>query len=125
MASTCLPASAACEPTWNDRPRTGMRELAREPRELEQILRIAAELSRQVAHGAGRAERHAQQQLALVAVGLELAHLVGIVRDEDLHAEVQRVADVDVALDGVRVDAARRVDAELRDELRLAGGGEV
>ena len=22
IASTCLPGSAACEPTWNDRPRT-------------------------------------------------------------------------------------------------------
>ena len=101
------------------------RELARQPRELEQVFRIATELSRQVAHGAGRAERHAQQQLALVAIGLELAHLVGIVGDEDLHAEMQRVADVDVALDGMRVDAARRIDAELGDELRLAGGGEV
>ena len=76
-------------------------------------------------HRARRAERDAQQQLGLVAIRLEFAHLVRIVRDEDLHAEVQRVADVDVALDGMRVDAAGRIDAELGDELGLAGGGEV
>ena len=125
MASTCLPGSAACEPTWNDRPRTGIAELARQARELEQVLRIAAEFARQVDHRAGTAERHAQQQLGLVAIGLELAHLVRVVGDEDPHAEMQRVADVDVALDRMRVDAARRVDAQLRDQLRLAGGGEV
>ena len=90
-----------------------------------QVLRIAAEFARQVDDRARRAERNAQQQLRLVAVGLELAHLVGIVRDEDLHAQVQRIADVDVALDRMRVDAARRIDAELGDELDLAGGGEV
>jgi hypothetical protein len=38
---------------------------------------------------------------------------------------VQRIADVDVALDGVRVDAAGRINAELRDELGFAGGGQV
>jgi hypothetical protein len=36
-----------------------------------------------------------------------------------------RVADIDVALDGVRVDTACRIDAELRDELRLTGGRQV
>jgi hypothetical protein len=38
---------------------------------------------------------------------------------------MQRVTDIDVALDGMRVDTARRVDAELRDELRFTGGGQV
>ena len=100
-------------------------ELARQPRELQQIFRVAAKLSRQVAHRAGGAERHAQQQFALVAIRLELAHLVRVVRDEDLHAEVQRVADVDVALDRMGMNAARRIDAELRHQLRFAGGGQV
>ena len=125
MASTCLPASAACEPTWNDRPRTGIASLRARRASSMQVLGVAAEFARQVAHRTGTAERHAQQQLGLVAIGLELAHLVRVVGDEDPHAEMQRVADVDVALDRVRVDAARRVDAELRDQLRLAGGGQV
>ena len=117
--------SAACEPTWNDNPRTGIAEFAGQARELEQVFGITAEFARQIDDGARRPERHAQEQLCLVAVTLELAHFVGVVGDERLHAEVQRIADIDVALDGMRMDAARRVDAELRDELGFTGGGEV
>ena len=125
MASTCLPASAACEPTWNDRPRTGMPSLRASRASSSRSSGSQPNLRDRSHTAPGRAERHAQQQLALVAVGLELADLVGIVGDEDLHAEMQRVADVDVALDRMGVDAARRVDAELRDELRFAGGREI
>ena len=50
---------------------------------------------------------------------------VGIVGDEGADAEVQRIADVDVALDRVRVDATRRIDTEARDQLRISRGRQV
>ena len=49
IASTCFMASAACEPTWKDRPRTPTPKSAASRARATQILRIAAELARQVA----------------------------------------------------------------------------
>ena len=61
----------------------------------------------------------------LGAVTPELAHLVRVVGDEDAHAGGQRIADVLVALDRVRVDAAARIDAQPLRQLHLARGGKV
>ena len=82
---------------------------ARRLDQAEHRARLAAELlatGRQTAFGLRK--RDAQQQLGALAVAHELADLVRVVGDERRHAEAQRVADVAVALDRVRVDAALR-----------------
>ena len=91
----------------------------------QQVLRVAAELARQVAHGTRTAERHAQQQLCPARIAHELPHLVGIVGDERPHAEAQRIADILITLDRMRVDAAARIDAQALYELHFSGGGEI
>ncbi len=62
---------------------------------------------------------------ALSLYGNELAHFVGIVDDEDLHAEFERVANIDVALDRVGVNAAIWIDAEALHELHFAGRRQI
>jgi hypothetical protein len=91
----------------------------------EHRARLAAELLRQVADRRRAAEADAQQQLGALAVAHELANFVRIVGHEGRHAEAQRVADVAVALDRVRVDAALRRDALRLDQLDLTGRRQV
>ena len=55
----------------------------------------------------------------------ELADLVLVVDDERVHAEAQRIADVAVALDRMRVDAAIRRHPDRSHQRRLAVGGQV
>ena len=55
----------------------------------------------------------------------ELAHLVGVVRHEQPHTELERVGDVLGSFDRVSVDATRWIDAEALHHLHLAGGGEI
>ena len=100
-------------------------ELGRKPCQFQRAFRITAELARQVADSARAAKRHAQQQLGVGPVAPELAHFVGVVGDEGLHAGEQRVAEILVALDRVRVDAARGVNSQPRHQLHLAGSGQV
>ena len=108
IASTYLAGSVACEPTWNDRPRT------RTPRRRASSIRPSTAPGSQPnffdrSHDRRRAaERHAQQQLGALAIAHELADLVRVVGDEGRDAETQRVANVAVALDRVRVNAALR-----------------
>ena len=88
-------------------------------------LRIAAELAGQVHHRVRAAVRQAQQQPRAVAVGPELGEFVRVVHDEGRDAVFERVADVDIALDRVRVDAARGLDTGGADAIHLAIGGEI
>ena len=121
-----LDGSVACEPTWNDRPRTRTPSRRASLDQAEHRARLAAEL---LATGrttaVGLRKRDAQQQLGALAVAHELADLVRVVGDERRHAEAQRVADVAVALDRVRVDAALRGDALRLDQLDLTGRRQV
>ena len=89
------------------------------------MLRIAAELARQIAHGPGAAERHPQQQPRALAEAGELAHFIRIVGDKGAHAEFQGVADVLGALDRMGVDAALGTGAQPLHQLHFAGGGQV
>src|SRR6185312_6654530 len=89
------------------------------------VFRVAPELARQIAHRTGAAERHAQQQLRAPGVRLELAHFIGVVGDEDAHAEFERVANIAVALDRMGVDAALRIEAEPLHELHFARRREI
>src|SRR5690606_3796652 len=98
------------------------------PRELDAPqhgIRLAAELRRQIDHGARTAKRHPQEQLRTLAIAYALLDLVLIVGDERRGAESERVADVAVALDRVRVDAALRRDALCLYQLHFAGRGEI
>ena len=96
-----------------------------EPRQAQQVLRIAAELAREIAHRSRAAEGHPQEQLRAVGVTLELADLVRVVRHERAHAEMQGVADVHVALDRVGVDASLGRYAQALYELHLARRGQI
>jgi hypothetical protein len=119
-----LEGSVACEPTWNDRP-SRHAEAACLLDQAEHCARLAAELLGQVADGGRAAEADPDQELGTLAVAHELADLVRVVDDEGRDAEAQRVANVAVALDRVRVDAALRGDALRLDQLDLAGRRQV
>jgi hypothetical protein len=93
--------------------------------EIERRRRVAAELPGQVDDRRAAAERHAQQQPHAFAIRHELGDLVRVVDDESRDAVLERMADVGVALDRVRVDAARRGYAGIADEVHLAVGREI
>ena len=96
-----------------------------QPRQLQRVLRVATELPRQVADRARMTKRHAQQQRGAPGIGTELAHLVGIIGDKGADAVLERVMDIALALDRMRMNAARRIDIEAGGELHLARGRHV
>jgi hypothetical protein len=93
--------------------------------ESDRSFRVTAELAGQVHHCVRAAVRQAQQQPRPVAVGPELGEFIRVVHDEGRDAVFERVADVDIALDRVRVDAARGLDAGGADAIHLAIGREI
>ena len=108
-------------------PRTWIAELARQPRQLECRSSGSQPNLRDRSHDrAGAAERHAQQQLGLVAVAPELAHLIRVVGDEDLARP---------RCSALRMSMSRLIGCvwmqragsmpEPRDQLHFAGGGEI
>jgi|GEM_PF-4602784 len=100
-------------------------EAARELDQPEHGARLAAELLRQIDDCVRATEGNAQQELGTLAIAHELLDLVGVVRDERRHAVAQRIADVAVALDRVRVNAALGRNALRLDELHLARGRKI
>ena len=94
-------------------------------RERQQLLGVAAELAREDRYRTRAAEGDPQQQSGTVGIGHELAQLVGVVGHEHAHPAIERGADVDIPLDGVGVDAKRRIDTHACDQLHLAGGREI
>ena len=81
-------------------------QLRGEREEVRDALRVAAEFARQIGYRIGAAERYANQQRDAAPEFHELAQLVGIVDDEARDTEGQRGANIAIALDRVRVNAA-------------------
>ena len=88
-------------------------------------MRITTELARQIADHTGTAERHAQQQLGLIPVAAELTHFIGVIGHEHFDTSGQGIADVDITLDRMRMDAARRIGSELMSQLHFTGRGQI
>ena len=94
------------QPTWNDRPCTGTPTRGREPRAGQSRGRSrTCATGRRLRRGCGTRPNSSS---ASVGIGPRTSHLVRVVGDEHAHAARQRRADVGVALDRMRVDAARR-----------------
>ena len=116
----------ACEPTWNDSPRTGIASLRARRASSSRSSGSQPNLRDRSHTAPGRAERHAQQQLAPGrGRPRTCAPRPGLSATKIFTPRCSALRMSMIALDGMRVDAARRVDAELRDQLGLAGGGQV
>ena len=102
-----------------------MPQLRGERQQIRDRLRLAAEFARQVAHRIGAAEGDPNQQRGAGSEIDELAQLIRIVDDESRHAERQRGADVAVALDRMRMDAALGGHAEAAHQVDFAVGREI
>ena len=83
-----------------------------------------AELARQVAHGPGAAEGHSQQH-STRSPRRRTCDLIGVVGDEGAQPEIERVADVLRALDGMRMNAPIGRDAQTPHQVHFAGGREI
>ena len=125
IASTYFAGSVACEPTWNDKPRTRMpsrRAISIRPSTAPGSQPNLRDRST-TAFGLRKDTRNSK--LGALAIAHELPDLVRIVGDEGRHAVAQRVANVAVALDRMRVDAALGRDALRLDQFDFAGRGEI
>ncbi len=100
-------------------------QIGRQPEQVRDRVRFAAELARQIDPGLGAAERNADQQRAAVAVLDELAQLIRIVDDESIDAVGQGGSDIAVAFDRVRVNAAFGRHLQAPHQFHFTVGGQI
>jgi hypothetical protein len=106
-------------------PDHGHAEARRLGQQPGQRVQVAAELARQVADHPFAAKGDAQQQAGLGPEGLELGQFVDVVDYEHPAAELQRIADVALALDRVGVDGRCGIGADIAQQVQFAAGGDV
>ncbi len=99
----------------------GMRQL----QQWQRLLRGAAELLGEIDLGLGVGEADPQQQFHFVLVGNELLQLQRVVVDKHGAAELQRIPDIAVALDGMGMNAASRANPLTAHQIHFAIGGQI